>query len=59
MAMKKPGGYLRVSEQNRKGYSLESQCRAIRDLCQQKGWDLKATYTEESGSTTGEDEREG
>ena len=41
MAMKKPGGYLRVSEQNKKGYSLESQCRAIRDLCQQKGWDLE------------------
>ena len=30
--MKKPGGYLRVSEQNKTGYSLETQRRAARDL---------------------------
>src|SRR5262249_14633316 len=48
--------YVRVSsEEQLDGYSLDAQMRAARAYCEDRGWEITATYPEEGRSARYED----
>src|SRR5918911_140722 len=48
--------YVRVSsEEQLEGYSLDAQMRAARSYCDERGWEIVATYPEEGRSARYED----
>lgn len=48
--------YMRYSSENqRDGYSIEAQQKAIREYCERKGWELVHEYIDEARSGTNDD----